>query len=163
MNNQDVEQELNRCQSELNQVKQLIDSLGLASSISPYLTKYSIIRACGVIETSFKSIIADFCSLRSKRQVKRFISKRVREGSANPSLDNIYKFLGDFDSVWKDGLKAKINLEPNRDNLRTSIESLVSARNEFAHGGNPNVSITDILTYFQHSRRIIELLDEVVQ
>ena len=163
MNNQDVEQELNKCWSELNNVKSLIDSAGVLSSLTPYLTKYAIIRSCGVLETSFKTIIADFCSDQSKEQVKRFIRVRVREGSANPSFKNICTTLKNFDPVWNKNFKLRLDGELNKPQILTSLESLVEARNVFAHGGSPTGSIADILTYFQHSRRIIELLDEVVR
>lgn len=162
MNNTDVEQQLNSCRAELANIQAIINSLGLASNIVPYLTKYSVIRACGSIESSFKSIIADYCDHRSKVQVKRFLSKRVRGGAANPSFDMICKFLNDFDESWKVEFKSKLNAEPNKQNLKDSLQSLVDARNDFAHGGSPSASITDVLNYFSNSQRIIELMDEVV-
>jgi len=111
---------------------------------------------------SFKTIIADFCSHRSKKQIKRFLTKKVREGSANPSFDNICKFLRDFDEDWKKTFKAQIDQEPNKANLLTSLQSLVDARNNFAHGGNPSASINDVLAYFNHASRIIAIMDSVV-
>lgn len=162
MNNTDVEQQLNHCQTELTNIHSIITGLGLSSNIVPYLTKYSVIRACGSIESAFKTVIADYCEFRSKRQVKRFISKRIREGSANPSFDMICKFLGQFDDDWKSNFKIKLNLEPNKQALTDSLQSLVDARNDFAHGGSPGTSITDVITYFGNSRRIIEIMDEVV-
>jgi len=162
MNNLDVKQELDNCWNELSHVKTLIDSLGIASAIAPYLTKYAMIRACGSVELSFKTVIADHCSHRSKKQIKRFLSRRVREGSANPSFDNICKFLHDFDEDWKKNFKSLLDIEPNKSNLLTSLQSLVDARNDFAHGGNPTASISDVLIYFSHARRIIEIMDNVV-
>jgi hypothetical protein len=84
MNNPDVDQVLSACDAELNHVQTIIISLGATSAVVPYLTKYAVVRACGSIETSFKAVIADYCSHRSKSQVKRFINRRIRDGSANP-------------------------------------------------------------------------------
>lgn len=162
MNNADVQLELTNCAAELAHVKTLVDGLGITSTIVPYLTKYAVIKACGSIELSFKAIIADYCSHRSKKQVKRFLTRRIREGSANPSFDNFCKFLLDFDEDWKKAFKAQIDLEPNKANLLTSLQSLVDARNDFAHGGNPSASITDVLVYFNHATRIVEIMDSVV-
>ena len=163
MNNHEVQRELSECSTELAHVKNLVDGLGAASAIVPYLTKYAVIRACGSIEWSFKTIIADYCSRRSKQQVKRFLTRRVREGSANPSYDMICRFLHDFDSDWKRDFKSKIDQEPDKTILLLSLQSLVDARNDFAHGGNPSASITDVLTYFLHARRILETMDDVVK
>ncbi len=162
MNNTDVEQQLNNCQLELTNIQSIITGLGVTSNIVPYLTKYSVIRACGSIESAFKTVIADYCEHRSKRQVKRFISKRIREGSANPSFDMICRFLGEFDENWKTNFKNQLNLEPNKQNIKDSLQSLVDARNDFAHGGNPSASINDVISYYGNSRKIIEIMDQVI-
>ncbi|NCC61766.1 MAG: hypothetical protein EOM12_12695 [Verrucomicrobiae bacterium] len=151
------------CSAELAQVKTLIDNLGFTSTIVPYLTKYAVVRACGSVELAFKAVIADYCSRRGKKQVKRFLTRKVRDGSANPSYDKICQFLHDFDEEWKRDFKGLIEQEANKANLLTSLQSLVDARNDFAHGGNPSASIGDVLVYYGHARRIIEIMDGVVQ
>lgn len=162
MNNLNVQQVLDDCSTELSHVKSLVDGLGITSSIVPYLTKYALIKASGSIEQAFKTVIADFCSRRSKKQVKRFLRKRIREGSANPSYDNMCGFLDSFDKNWQVDFKAKVGSEPNKAVLLNSLQSLVDARNEFAHGGSPKASISDILDYFDHARRLIEIMDDIV-
>lgn len=162
MNNTGVEQTLNVCATELDRVRTLIDGLGIQSPIAPYLTNYALIRACGTIEQAFKSTIADYCERRSKRQIKRFLSRKVRESSMNPSYDRICQLLNDFDEDWKVNFKSAVDASGDRRMLLDSLESLVDARNEFAHGGNPNVSIGYILDYYAHARQIIEMLDNVV-
>ena len=162
MNNTDVGNMIAQCDIELAHIQTLISSFGATSLVVPYLTKYAAVRACGCIETSFKAVIADYCSLRSKKQVKRFINRRVRDGSANPNINNIHKFLLDFDPSWHTQFKVNLKAEPNSANLLTSLQSLVDARNEFSHGGNPTLSLADIVTYFAHAKRIIEIMDTVV-
>ena len=162
MNNAEVAQLLDDCKVELDHVKTLVDGLGPASTIGPYLSRYAVIRACGAVETGFKAVIADFCSWRSKRQVKRFLARRIRDGSANPSFELMCKFLNDFDDGWKKSFKTRVNAEPTKNQLLTSLQSLVDARNDFAHGGHPIVTISDVLKYFQDSRRILEIMDDVV-
>lgn len=162
MNNTDVDQALSACDAELVHVQAIIINLGITSAVVPYLTKYAVVRACGSIETSFKALIADYCSHRSKKQIKRFIDRRIRDGSANPTIDNMNKFLLDFDKDWQAAFKSQLNAEPNKSALITSLQSLVDARNEFAHGGNPTTSLTDVVQYFGHAKRIVEIMDTVV-
>jgi hypothetical protein len=78
MNNSSVECELINCKNELDQIHSLITGLGLTSTITPYLSKYAVIKGCGAIETAFKSLIADRVSRRGNTQVKRFLRKRIR-------------------------------------------------------------------------------------
>lgn len=162
MNNVDVQRDLSQCEQELDHVRLAIDTLGLMSPVAPYLTKYALIRACGAIEVSFKAIISDHCCRRSKRQVQRYINRKIRNGSANPSHSNITKFLNEFDEGWKDQFNSKLNAEADKPALIGALQSLVDARNEFAHGGSPSLSITDVIRYFANGRRVIELMDEVV-
>lgn len=163
MDNTDVEQLLDDCQTDIASVEMLIIGIGVTSNVVPYLTKYSLIKACGTIEQAFKSLIADHCERRTKTQVKRFITRKIRENSANPSYENICSLLNDFDENWKQGFKATINAKANKTALKTSLQSLVDSRNEFAHGGSPNLSIGDIKQYYRDAREVIEALDAVVQ
>lgn len=162
MNNSDVDMLLGQCRSELIHVQDSINALGLTSPVSPYLTKYAVIRACGTIEVSFKALIADFCSKRSKRQVKRYIALKITRSSANPSHGKIVEMLDQFDENWKNLFKARIAADPDKTHLLDSLQSLVDARNEFAHGGNPTLTISDVIKHFDHARKVLEHVDLIV-
>lgn len=162
MKNSDVANVIAQCDAELAHIQTIIAVTGATDLVVPYLTKYAVVRTCGCIETSFKSVIADYCSHGSKMQVKRFIARRIREGSANPTINNMHNFLLDFDKSWQSAFKTNLGAEPNSQQLLTSLQSLVDARNEFSHGGNPTVSLADVISYYTHAKRIIEIMDDVV-
>lgn len=162
MRNVEVLAILDTCQDDLDRINAIIQHIGSSDSIVPYLTKYSLIKACGTIEIAYKAIIADYCSKYSKKQVKTFLTNKVRESSSNPSYSNICGILADFDDDWKSDFKEQIKNNPNFTRLQTSLKSLVDARNDFAHGGNPSVSFFDVVNYYKDSRKIIETLDDIV-
>lgn len=162
MNNPDVEKSLLDCEDDLNRVKNIIDSMGIMSNVVPYLNKYAIIRACGAIEVGFKTIIADCCSNGSNLQVRKFINAKVRENSMNPRYSLMLKLAEEFDEVWAKSFKSKVNAHIKKDEILSSLESLVDCRNEFAHGGNPNPSVYDVIKYFNDAKIFIAILDEVV-
>ncbi len=162
MNNTDVHLHLSQCRIELNHIHDSITALGIMSPVAPYLTKYAVIRACGAIEVSFKNLVVDFCSKRSKKQVKRYIYMKVIKGSANPSQDNILNILNQFDEDWKKIYKANLKADPDRQQLLDSLQSLVDARNDFAHGGNPTLSISDVITHFSNAQKVISHIDNVI-
>jgi hypothetical protein len=162
MNNSDVDLLLNQCRSELDHVQTSIVTLGVVSPIAPYLAKYAVIRACGAVEVSFKALVADFCSKRSKKQVKKFIALKIVRSSTNPSHDKIVEMLSQFDDNWRKMFKANIGSDPNKAQLLDSLQSLVDARNEFAHGGSPTLSINDVIKHFDHARRVLEHVDAVI-
>jgi len=80
----------------------------------------------------------------------------------NPSYSNICQLLQDFDEDWKIAFKSVVDACGDKIILINSLQSLVDARNDFAHGGNPNVSIGDVRQYFIHARQLAEMLDNVV-
>lgn len=162
MNNSAVQKMLDDCTFELSQLEALVVDVGPTSSIVPYLTKYAIVRSCGTIEQSFKTIVADHCCKKSTAQVKEFLRVRVRESSSNPSWDNICTLLKQFDLTWSTGFKGKVAADVDSAQLKESLKSLVGARNDFAHGGNPSTTIGDVKDYFSHASRIIMYLDTVV-
>ena len=162
MNNGEVQLLLTNCDAELTHIDTIIFGLGGTNLIVPYLNKYSVIKSCGTIEISFKTLIADFCSKRSKPQVKNFLNKRVRENSANPSYSRILQILAEFDGNWVTNFKIQMQALPNYNSIKSSIQSLVDARNDFAHGGNPTITFTDIKNYFDESKQLIVTLDSVI-
>jgi RiboL-PSP-HEPN len=162
MYNIDVQLLIEGCDNELIHIDTIITSLGGTNLIIPYLNKYSVIKSCGTIEISFKTLIADYCSRRSKPQVKRFLNKRVRESSANPSYEKIIGILKEFDNNWVTSFKTQMQAQANYNSILSSIQSLVDARNDFAHGDNPTITFADIKNYFTESKLLIETLDNVI-
>ena len=162
MNNQTVFQNLIDCSNELQKIQESINFVGQSHSIVPFLTNYAIIKCCGTIENSFKTIITDFHNS-LPQQAKNYIEETFYKSSMNPSKDNIHRSLEKFDPAWNLAFKTKLNLEVHKSRIESSLKSLNEARNEFAHGGQPTVSFQSILIYFNDGKRIIEILDEVVQ
>ena len=162
MNNKSVEANLDDCAAELAHLEGLIVGLGPAAAPVPYLTKYSIIKACGTVEQAFKTLIADFCDRRSKPQVKRFVQVKVRDASSNPTYGKMCQYLKDFDVDWHARFTQRLDSDADKTQLLASLESLVGMRNDFAHGGNPSATIGDVVDYFRHSRQILEHMDAVI-
>lgn len=162
MNNSTVEQSLIDCSEELNNIQKVIDVFGQSHSIVPFLTNYAVIKCCGTIENSFKSIIADFHNTLPK-QAKKYIDSTFTNSSMNPSKENICKSLNKFDENWNDLFKDRLTKETNGSRIESSLKSLNNARNEFAHGGHPKVSFSSIRTYFNDSQKVIEILDDIIK
>ncbi|MBS1689066.1 MAG: hypothetical protein JSS96_10105 [Bacteroidetes bacterium] len=162
MNNLTADSSLNDCAQELDKMQKIIDVMGQANPIVPFLTNYAIIKCCGTIEYCFKVIISDFHNS-LPRQAKNYIQNNFSNSSMNPSKANICKSLRQFDEKWNDDFKAKLNSEPDKSRIEASLSSLNDARNMFAHGGNPAVSYSSVVAYFNDSKRIIEMLDDIVK
>jgi RiboL-PSP-HEPN len=160
MNNQEAQNNIDRCVAELQRIYHLIEGHG-TSPIVPFLTNYSIVRACGTIEFCFKTVISDSLSGHST-QIANYIDHTIRNSSMNPSKSNICSTLKKFDEEWNTKFKNQLKNHEHSDRLNSSIDSLNSLRNSFAHGDPLSSSFDDIRNYFKDSVIIIKILDEIV-
>ncbi len=161
MNNHSVAQILQDCSDELHNIRALLVGLGDGAKPTPYVKKYAVIRATGAIEVGFKKIIADKVDDGHSIQIKNFIRKKVRESSFNPKFGLIENLLIEFDQRWKDKFDELLALE-DKPALKGALAELVNARNEFAHGGNPDIDINKTISCFENGCKVLEILDQVV-
>lgn len=148
---------MQECRYELVDINRRVKMNRLDKTAS-YLTNYAIIRACGTIETVYKGILTDFVTDGAKPQVCSYFEKRLRKSSSNPSKDNIIGMLKIFDATWKTNFLTSLS----GTNHFSSLDSLVTLRNGFAHGNNPTTSIEKVRRYFQDACRVLKMLDTVV-
>ena len=161
MNNQEAQDSIDKCLEELQRIYHLVEGHGGTSPIVPFLTNYAIVRACGTIEYSFKTILSDSLSGHSS-QIANYIDHTIRNSSMNPSRENICKTLKKFDDTWNSEFKSRLNNHTDSARIKSSIDSLNSSRNSFAHGDPLTSSFDDIRNYFNDSIVIIEILDDLV-
>jgi hypothetical protein len=161
MNNQEALSSIESCQDELQRIFHLIEGHGHMSPIVPFLTNYAIVKSCGTAEFCFKTIISDIHAEQSP-QIVNYVDNTVRNSSMNPSLDNIYKTLKKFDDSWNEIFKEKLNAHTDGKRLKSSLDSLNTARNTFAHGKSPTSSFENIRAYFDDTIEVLKILDQVV-
>lgn len=162
MNNLIVENLILDCEEELSRISMIIEVLGHTNRAVPFLTKYALIKTCGTLEQSFKTIISDFSTGNQSYQVRNYIEVTFKDSSMNPSLDNIYKSLKKFDENWKTTFKSLLDNHNDDLRIKQSINSLNNARNEFAHGGSPQITFNDVERYFADAKIVIEFIDSSV-
>lgn len=162
MNNQSALLFIEECEFDLGRIELIIQALGSTNNAVPYLTKYSIIKVCGTLEQCFKTIISDFCTQNQSPQAVKFIDISFRESSINPNIQNIHKSLSRFDEGWNKEFKRQLKSNVNSSRIQDSIKSLNNARNQFAHGGNPTTTFTDVQNYYVDAKIIIEILDDII-
>ena len=153
---------IKNCEIEINKIKVQI-AADPFSLMTPFLTKYALIKACGTTEAVYKSIIANYFDRSKLPQVHKYITENVRESSSNPKYGNIAQMLSKYDDIWSNNFRSQINSHPSGGRIISSLNSLASARNSFAHGGNPTITIRDIDTYFQDCKIMLNIIDNIIR
>lgn len=162
ISNESVLERIESCLEEFEKIDFIIKGMGSMSHPVPFLTRYSIIKACGTIEFSFKTILSDVGIDSQTKQLKQFIDKKIRFSSMNPSYGNMCSSLNNFDEEWRKNFKTTIKEHPEKTKILDSLDSLNNARNAFAHGGTPTTSFINVQEYFGDSIKILEVLESSI-
>lgn len=155
--NEDEKRILDDCDLEIKNIKNWIDSNKFDSNVK-FLVAYAVIKTSGSIELVFKSMINTFLSQNCIDETKVFLTKNIIDSSANPSPGIIEKYLEQFDGKRKVRFSDLLNGSQDKGNLK----SLVSLRNDIAHGRTINSSINVVESYFESGKKILEILEEVI-
>jgi hypothetical protein len=150
------------CDKELEDIKGRIEESSSFDKVVFYLTQYALMKASGTVEYAVRSIVADYCDLSASSQVHNYIDATVRNASISGKYQNMSSLLKKFDSEWARLFKAKVAELAGSQKVIQSADSLVNNRHSFAHGGNSSASFSDIVQYYNDAKKLVVLLDEVV-
>lgn len=95
------------------------------------------------MENVYKTIIADYYEGLAP-SLTQYITKMVRNVTRNANLDNIHKFLKEFDHVKKETFKHRVQALANSNQIPWEFSDLADARNKLAYGNPVNLSFNEI-------------------
>ncbi len=163
MHNSDAEALIIECDRQMQVLDLKIHELSATDEAQSFYTNFAVIQCCGTIEQSIKIIIFDKLSNASSNQISTYLDKIIKNGSMNPSLENIKGLIGQFDRGWKQSITDKINVLPNKVTVIDELKSLNKLRNDFAHGKNISSSFSNVKNYYISAKIITDIVDEVLQ
>lgn len=131
----------------------------VSSSYNRYLISYATIRACGMIEIVFKSILFDYLSTNANAEAHRYLERMIVDSSANPRTNVVTKFLEEINNQWSKEFNDKLKTG----NVKADVNSLVKLRNDFAHGKDSvTSSIETIIKYFKSGVKMLKMLYDII-
>lgn len=148
---------LDDCYREIELIENHINSSPF-DSLNPFLISYSVIKACGVIEVIYKSMVVQIISVGATVEACNYLEKNIIDSSSNPKTGNILRLLEDVNPSWKQSFENQIQGQ----NEKGSLNSLVNLRNDFAHGRSVTASIRDVKRYYQDAKTILLWLDAAI-
>lgn len=158
----ELQQQLEDCSNELNEIDMKIRDLAPLDKTKSYLTNYALIRTCGTIEYVYRSIVADYFNQFPIPQMHTYIENTIRNGSMSATYDNMCSLLGKFDVEWNKTFKNSVKCRPDSTKLQDSLKSLVNNRHLFAHGKNPMATFQEIRNYYNDALIILGIFDSTV-
>lgn len=122
-----------------------------------YLAKYLIVFISGIYEESIETIINDMVANLGSPHVSSFVKDRLSMNFQNPNFDNISNLVKKFGNItWSTRLSAIPLI------AKDSINSIVSNKNAIAHGSPVVITIRDVISYYNESKQIIDVIDDMM-
>lgn len=125
--------------------------------LKAYLAKFLCIRASGFIETSLKNLIIDFSQGSSPKPIQKFVLQKLKNVT-NLNYDRLASVLNSFNSEWAMQFKETIS-----DEQKSALNSVISNRNNIAHGENDNISYELMKNYYKNIKEIVEQLKGIIR
>ena len=116
---------IDECTAEINDIETRIADMPALDKGVRYLTYYALMKASGITEFVYRSIVADYFSMLSDSRIDTYLDAAVRGGSMSAKYEMMQGLLGKFDDQWKKNFQNAVKVRPDK-------ERLISASNSFS-------------------------------
>ncbi|MFN0050339.1 MAG: MAE_28990/MAE_18760 family HEPN-like nuclease [Cytophagales bacterium] len=125
--------------------------------IQAHFAKYLCVKSSGLLENYIKSQVGDYVDTCSSRPVATHVKNKMKTFT-NIDYDKLTKFLDSFNPDWTATFNRKMN-----DELKSSLNTLISNRNNIAHGNQDSISFGNMKTHYETIKEVIKILDEIIK
>lgn len=122
-----------------------------------HLAKYLCIRTSGFLEVAFKNLILEYITGTSHIEIQNYVNHLIKN-ITNLKEEKITKTLSLFSHEWSTRFKALIS-----DQQISSLNSLISNRNNIAHGENDTLTFNSIEKYYEDTKEVVTILKGIIK
>jgi len=120
------------------------------------LCKYCCILASAAIDVCMEDCLLEYCDKIRDQRVISYVRDRLGR-ARNPTIATIGAILESFDKDWRSRLEAFADQR-----IRSDVGSIVSNRNEIAHGRNSQVSFGRLLPWVKSAKSLCDHMETIV-
>lgn len=124
--------------------------------IQAHFAKYLCVRTSGLLENYIKSQVGDYVDASSSKPSSSFVRNKTKNFT-NIDYNKLTNFLNSFSSDWKDQFEDSLDAE-----LKSSLNTIISNRNNIAHGNNDSITFRSMKTHYENLKRILAVLDIII-
>jgi hypothetical protein len=145
-----------------NQISSLDALFITAESISDeeiqgHFAKYLCVKTSGLFENYIKSQIGDFADSTSAQQIAKHV-KAKNKHFTNIDYRKLDGFINSFSTDWWEKFEKELNAD-----LKSSLNSIISNRNNIAHGNPDSITFGNMKTHYENMKKIISILDSIIK
>lgn len=133
----------------------LQENAEIDTEIKAHFAQYLCVQTSGFIETSVKTILQEYVRSKTEDQPTLNLVDARMKRTLNPGRSTLLPLIGEFSKDWSDLIRVGL-----RNELGTSLDSVVSIRNQVAHGEDVTLTLHDMQRYFDHAQMVVRLIYE---
>ena len=156
MQNQELSRQIESIKSLLQHASTAIDDI----EILGHWGRYLCVLTAGFLENSIQEVYTEFVRRSSSPAVARFAESKL-ERINNPNAGEFIGTARSFKPEWADDLRAFLDDDGKR--RRNAINSIMTNRNQIAHGVDVGISVDSVREYLLHCIEVVEFIEEQVQ
>jgi hypothetical protein len=145
--------------SEVDRLKKRLDATfercgklgpGADMEVQSDLASYLCVLVSGYLERAAAELVIEHARRSGGPTLQRYVEASTRRfGNAN--CERLKKLLGNFHLDWRARLDSFLV-----DEFKEAVDSIVSLRNEIAHGGSAGITYSRIMGYYVLVQRVID-------
>jgi hypothetical protein len=125
--------------------------------IKAHLSRYFCIRISGYLENVVKLLINSYCDKSTPQTISSYLNKDLKN-LTNLSEEKLLAFLKKFSDDWEYRVSSKLT-----ETHRSSLNSIISNRNNIAHGQADSISPKVIEQYYNDLKEIVVILKATIK
>ena len=137
-------------------IKNITNFSNISDLEKAYLAKYLVVFISGVYEEAIETIINEKVEELKSKRISKYIASTMHYNFQNPKIDKIVRLLNAFDGEWGREIKQMPDIN------KTALGSIVTHKNNIAHGNSFDVTLEAVIKWYEDSIKIIEKIDEIV-
>lgn len=125
--------------------------------IKAYLSKYLCVRTSGFLENVVKNLISEYVTGSTPKPIENYVSREMRN-LTNLDDKKLCNFLKKFDPTWEENFLKEIS-----ERQKSSLRSVISNRNNIAHGNQDSISFIQMKQYYEDIKEVVQLLKGIIK
>ena len=139
-----------------NSIKEINGFRNLTEKELSYLAGYLVVIICGIYEEAIEMIICEWAAKFNSNEINKFVFTSIDQKFRNPKIQKIIETLNNFNKNWGD----EISILP--DPSKEALNSIIGIKNQLAHKGSANITLGEVINYYNRSKEIIEKIDDLL-
>lgn len=155
---QQVNSQKDRIDGLFTKIEDMVRKNAIDLELQGQLSRYLCVLVSGLLEISVKSICTRYAEDKASPQIANFVTSTVPNLAQNPKIWKIERLVRYFDGSWADDFILDID-----DEQKSAVDSVVTLRNQIAHGEQAGISLGTIRSYYDNVIPVIEYLESLFE